>query len=182
MPSKQKSVVAIFLLFAVIWFYAGCRSQAGDSSAQTRQSQRSGPKTMAPDFTLQDINGKSVSLKDFRGKVVFIDFWATWCPPCVASSPKVEELSHDYAAKGVEVLSISLDDSAESVRAFAERKKLKNRMLMAGSSGVDVHYQINGIPSFFLIDQQGHVVAGWSGFSPAMANMWREEIDSLLKS
>jgi thiol-disulfide isomerase/thioredoxin len=182
MYPKQKSLFFIFLSFVFVWVSAGCRGQSGSVNASEAPVRQSGPRIKAPDFELLDISGKKVTLKEFKGKVVFLDFWATWCPPCVLSSPEVDKISHEYAGKKVEVLSISLDDEAETVKAFVARKNVTNRMLMVGSSGVDVHYQVNGIPTFFIIDQDGYFVASWSGYSPAMAKVWRSQIDALLKS
>ncbi len=179
MNPKQKSLLFIILSFVFVCALSGCRGQAGSANASEG---RPGPRIKAPEFELTDIDGKKVKLQDFKGNVVFVDFWATWCPPCVVSSPEVEKLNQEYAGKKVAVLSISLDDEAETVKAYAARKKLTNRMLMAGSSGVDVHYRVSGIPGFFLIDQEGYVVASWTGYSPSMARGWRKEIDALLKS
>lgn len=164
----------------VLWISAGCGTQAGEAESRSRQI--AGPRIKAPDFELKDLDGNKVKLQDLKGKVVFLDFWATWCPPCVVSAPEVDKISHEYTDKNVAVLSISLDDNPEAVRAFAARKKLTGRMLMAGSSGVEVHYHVNGIPTFYVIDQEGYFVASWSGYTPAMARAWRNELDNLIKS
>jgi peroxiredoxin len=179
---KQKNLriaLAVSVLALCVW---GCRSQAGttDNQSEPLQATGGGPRIKAPNFTLKDLKGQAVSLSDFKGKTVFLDFWATWCPPCVASTPAVDKLAQDYKDKNVVVLSISMDDEAGTVQSFVERKHLTNRVLMAADSGVNVHYQVDGIPSFFLIDKDGYFVASWAGYSPAMALAWRRELDHLL--
>jgi peroxiredoxin len=134
----------------------------------------------APDFELTDLNGKKVSLSGLKGKVVFLDFWATWCPPCVMSVPEVEKVFEEYSGKNVVVLSVSLDSSEAPVRTFMATHKMMNRVAMAGNSGVDSKYNIEGIPAYFIVDQQGNIAKAWGGYNPVMPAMWRKEIDRLL--
>lgn len=154
---------------------AGILSVGCQSAATSYQKQK------APAFTLNDIAGEKFSLSDFKGKVVLIDFWATWCPPCVMSSPEVEKLSTDYKNQPVVVLSLSLDDNADSVRNFLKTHKISNRVAIAANTDIPEHYAVRGIPAFYLIDQNGFVVRAWEGFSPAMPSYWRKEIEILLK-
>ncbi len=162
-----------FLLLTFVML--GCSSQAG---TETRVS--SSASVAAPDFDLTDINGRKFSLKDFRGKVVFLEFWATWCPPCVVSVPEVEKLHDDYVAKDVEVISVSLDQDVSSVLRFVKKHDMRNRVALAGNSGVDEKYRVGGIPAFFLINKEGNVVNAWEGYHPRMVSLWRKELDRLL--
>lgn len=164
---------ALFLLTFVI---LGCSSQAG---TETRVS--SSAVVAAPDFVLTDTQGQKFSLKDFRGKVVFLDFWATWCPPCVISVPEVEKLHDDYTGKNVEVISISLDQDTGSVHRFVKNHNMRNRVAMVQNSGVDEKYRVGGIPAFFLINQEGKIVNVWEGYHPRMVALWRKELDRLLQ-
>ena len=135
----------------------------------------------APDFTLTDLQGGRVTLKELKGKVVFLDFWATWCPPCVASSPEVERLHRDYKEKKVVVLSINLDSEDKPVKRFLSTHRITSRVFMAGATGIDTKYQVDGIPSFYIIDQDGFITRAWAGFGSTMSAQWRKEIDRLLK-
>lgn len=135
----------------------------------------------APDFTLTDLQGRKFSLKDFRGKVVFLDFWATWCPPCVVSVPEVESLSTDYKGKKVEVISISMDDSAEAVRYFMQTHPISSRLALSNRE-IEFAYRIRGIPAFYIIDQEGLLVKAWGGYHPSLRKIWRAEIDKLLRN
>ncbi len=137
---------------------------------------------IAPGFSLQDIQGKTVSLSDFKGKVVFIDFWATWCPPCRISSPEVEKIHHLYQGKNVQVLGLSVDEDPEDVRRYVERKKIGYPVLLAGDSDASQAYGVDGIPHFALVDQEGRLVRAWNGYAPGYGRDWRLAIDKLLGS
>jgi thiol-disulfide isomerase/thioredoxin len=161
----------------------GCKSQAGtkasgDPEVEVDTQQK---VTKAPDFTLKDLSGKTFNLAAQKGKVVFVDFWATWCPPCVMSVPEVEKMVEEYAGKNLVVISVSLDTTEAPVRRFVSTHKMTNRVALAGDSGVDSNYGVQGIPAYVIVDQQGNVVRGWEGYSPAMPAMWRKELDRLLK-
>ena len=166
---------SLFLISLVFLLSLGCTSEAG-APGQSSQD-RPGDRVKAPDFRLTDLQGNKFSLGDLKGKVVFLDFWATWCPPCVVSVPAVKDLEGDY--EGLAVVSISLDESEDAVRRFAERHGMTSRIALAGKSGIDARYGIEGIPSFFIIDREGKVVRGWKGFHPSMIPEWQQELDRL---
>lgn len=156
----------------------GCTSQAG---TETNGSARGNSNAVAaPAFKLTDIKGQKFALADFKGKVVFIDFWATWCPPCVISVPEVEKLYDDYKDKNVEVLSISLDQDESSVLRFADKHSMRNRVALAADSGIEEKYRVQGIPAFFVINKEGQIVNAWEGYNPAMISLWRKELDRQL--
>jgi peroxiredoxin len=170
--------MAVFLVF-------GCKSQAGSKNAGTSdpdiEVQSSGKVIKAPDFSLKDLSGNTFKLSDQKGKIVFIDFWATWCPPCVMSVPEVEKLVEEYQGKNLVVVSVSLDSSATPVKRFMTSHKMTNRVVFAEDSGVDGAYGVQGIPAYVIVDKQGNVAKGWEGYSPAMPQLWRQELDRLLK-
>jgi thiol-disulfide isomerase/thioredoxin len=170
--------LAIFLTFR-------CSSQAGSTIATSGDSgveAKVQEKTIkAPTFTLTDLSGKLFSLAAQKGKVVFIDFWATWCPPCVMSIPEVEKMVEEYNGKNLVVISISLDTSAVPVKRFMQTHKMTNRVALAGDSGVDSVYGVQGIPAYVIVDQDGNVARGWEGYNPIMTQQWRKEINRLLK-
>lgn len=109
------------------------------------------------DFTLQDLNGNNVSLSDYRGKVVLLEFWATWCPPCRASVPALEKLHTSYKDKGLAILAISMDEGGwSSVQSFAKDYGITYTVLK-GTNEVMSKYRVRVIPMTFLIDKQGNV-------------------------
>jgi len=113
----------------------------------------------APDFTLQGLNGKNISLSDFRGRVVILDFWASWCTPCRASMPRLEALRKRYQDKGLVMLGVSLDRRKEDAKRFLTENGYSELVAMweslAASQAVAHLYGIFGIPHTFVIDRQG---------------------------
>lgn len=129
-------------------------------------------KSMAPDFTLEDLSGKKVSLADHRGRFVVIDFWATWCPPCIKSIPELVELHKKYREKGLVVLGISLDDpnrvDNQSLSAFKEKNRIEY-VILRGSEKVLQQYsgpEGMSIPTMFFVDPEGRIVDRLVGFAP----------------
>ncbi len=119
----------------------------------------------APGFSLADLSGKPVSLADFKGKVVVLDFWATWCPPCRREIPDFITLQGEYGPRGVQIVGIALDEP-EKVHAFA-RENGMNYPVLLGSDDVSMRYGgIEGIPTTFIIDRSGKIVNRFEGFRP----------------
>lgn len=115
----------------------------------------------APDFKYVSIEGDSLTMKDFLGKVVYIDVWATWCGPCIAEHPAMEKLQASFKDKAVAFVAVSIDDSTEPWRKMVEKKNLGGIHLYAQgawSSDIIDNYLINGIPRFILIDKEGNIV------------------------
>ena len=116
---------------------------------------------LAPDFTCADSNNIMHSLSDFKGKYVYIDFWATWCGPCRNEAPYFVELYNEYKDKNIEFISISLDNDPITWKNFINNEKSQILQLIVGknlNSGVLKKYQINGIPTFVLIDPDGKII------------------------
>ncbi len=113
----------------------------------------------AADFALQDVNGKTVKLADFSGKVVLLDFWATWCTGCKMEIPWFEAFQSAYQAKGFAVVGVSLDeDGWKALKPFLEEHKIPYTMLL-GDDPMSKRYGIGNLPDTFLIDRQGRVAA-----------------------
>ena len=114
----------------------------------------------APDFSSTDINGNPITLKDYRGKVVLLDFWATWCGPCIAEMPNVKKIYNTHKDMGFVVIGISLDDDASEVCDFLKECELPWRQIFDGQDGhLKKLFQIRGIPSLWLIDREGKVIS-----------------------
>lgn len=118
----------------------------------------------APDFTLSDISGNSLRLSDFKGKVVLIDFWATWCPFCRESIPILNSLYNDYKDKGLEIIGIALEyDGGRTLRRFAKEKNIAYP-LAVGEERLATEYSAYGVPTRFLINRKGEIVEKFMGF------------------
>jgi peroxiredoxin len=112
----------------------------------------------ALDFTLPDLDGKEVSLTDFRGKVVFLNFWATWCTPCEDEMPSMQALYDKLKGKPFEIVAVSVDKKgAETVRKFAEKYGLTFTILHDRRRRIKETYKTTGVPETFIIDQNGVV-------------------------
>jgi thiol-disulfide isomerase/thioredoxin len=120
---------------------------------------------LAPAWQLLDLDGQPVSSADFAGKVVFIDFWATWCPPCRQMIPGLVELHEAYADQGLVIVGVSLDrQGPEVVRAFNEEFGVDYTSLMGDEAIVSAFGGIEGIPTSFLIDREGRIVEKHVGY------------------
>jgi peroxiredoxin len=114
--------------------------------------------TEKADFTLTDLTGKSWTLSDLHGKVVLVNFWATWCPPCREEMPYLDTLAHRFASQGLIVLSIT-DEEREKVASYISSHKINFPILLDPGRKVAEKYNINGIPESFVFDRTGELVA-----------------------
>lgn len=112
----------------------------------------------APAFKLKDLSGKEVQLNDFKGKVLVLNFWATWCGPCRFETPALVEFRQSYLKRGVEIVGVSLDDDGtEGVSKFVEQYKVPYPILMGDSSAIDAYGPIEAVPTTFIIDKDGRI-------------------------
>ncbi|MCM3114676.1 thiol-disulfide oxidoreductase ResA [Neobacillus sp. MER 74] len=117
----------------------------------------------APDFALVDMQGKKHQLSDYRGQGVFLNFWGTWCPPCKKEMPYINNQYHQYKDKGVQVLTVDIQESELAVNQFAERLKLDFPIMIDTDKEVMNTYGIDPLPATFLIDKNGKVVNYYTG-------------------
>ncbi len=110
---------------------------------------------LAPDFKLQNLDGQSVSLSDFRGKPVLINFWASWCGPCRAEMPYIQQIYEEWSDKGLVILAVDIGESHATVERFMESYGLSFMVLLDTNENVALQYNIRGIPATFLIDKDG---------------------------
>lgn len=138
------------------------------------------PGALSPDFLLEDISGASHSLAEKRGRVVLINFWATWCAPCEEEMPAMERLYRDLSPRGFELLAVSVDAEAAPVRAFRRRLALSFPILHDPGKGVATRYQVARFPETFLVDRQGVLVERYIGAVDWDAAAYRRRIERML--
>ncbi len=114
---------------------------------------------MAPDFSFPDMNGKSVSLSQFRGKIVFLNIWATWCGPCRIEMPDMEKLYRKFKKEDLVILAVSIDRQGEPVvKPFIKELGLTFPILLSSDGSIQRIYMVNALPSSFIIDKSGRIV------------------------
>jgi thiol-disulfide isomerase/thioredoxin len=131
-------------------------------------------------FTMKDLDGRDVSLASFKGKVILLNFWATWCGPCKAEIPGFVELQDQYGKDGLVIIGYSVDDEAPKARAFAQEFKMNYPVLLGeGREDVQEAYgPIWGIPASFIISRDGRVCQKHLGIAPKA--VFEKEIKALL--
>lgn len=117
----------------------------------------------APEFARTDLSGQQIDLKNYRGKVVLLNFWATWCAPCQVELPKFQEWQKRYGADGLQVLAVSMDDGDAPVRRTVRKLHLSIPVVLGDAKLGDAYGDVLGLPVTFLIDRKGIVVAKIKG-------------------
>jgi peroxiredoxin len=168
---------ALALAFAIA---AGCGGKQGSGGGQASSA---GPRgavgTAAPAFSLPDLDGRNVSLADFSGKVVVVNFWATWCPPCRAEVPDFVRLQSKYRARGLAFVGISMDaEGARAVRPFVEDNNVNYTMLLGNDDVTKAYGGIVGIPTSFLVDRKGRIVHRFDGYTDP--KVWDQTLREVL--
>lgn len=125
--------------------------------------QPEGKRQAAPELNLADSEGKNVELKEYRGNIVMLDFWATWCHGCKTEIPWFAEFQRKYGAEGLKVVGISMDDDGwKVVKPFIQSSKVPYRIVL-GNDSVAKQYAIGNMPDTFLIDREGKIAASYAG-------------------
>jgi len=131
------------------------------------------------DLTLKDMNGADVRLADFRGKPLLVNFWGTWCPPCVLETPELVELAGEYKDRGLVIVGIAYDDTPEDVKKFAEKFEIPYTLLMATDDAMNAFGLIDGFPTSVFVRPDGRIAARQVGLTTKAR--FQEQIDGLLE-
>jgi peroxiredoxin len=141
----------------------------------------------APDFALPSLDGKMVSLSDYKGHVVLVNIWATWCPPCVDEMPSMENLYKEFKDENFEILAVSIDAlGANAVRPFMKKYNLSFPALLDPEATIKTLYQTTGVPESFIVNKEGILVEkvigprNWA--APEVVRYFRDLIRSGLKT
>ena len=120
-------------------------------------------KIMAPSFALKDLNGSEVRLDDLRGKIVFLNFWATWCPPCREEMPSMEKLYGEFKNRDFTMLAIDLREDVLKVKTYKEESGLTFPILLDSDGSVGLEYGVISIPTTYVVDREGYLIGGALG-------------------
>ena len=170
---RKSLVLAVFALVCLF----SCTSQ---QSVATSGVKHSANRTLAADFTLKDENGAVAKLSDYRGKVVLLNFWATWCGPCGVEIPWFTDFEQKYKSQGFAVLGVSMDeDGWPAIKPFVAERKINYRVLLGNDSVAQLYGGLDSLPTSFVIDREGKVA-----FPPHIGliskNEYANEIQCLL--
>ncbi|MBI4746194.1 MAG: redoxin domain-containing protein [Deltaproteobacteria bacterium] len=135
----------------------------------------------APAFSLKDMKGNTVTLDSLKGKVVFLDFWASWCDPCKEELPELELLYSKYGKDGFEVIGVSVDKSESNVAAFLKKRPVSFTILPNIKGDVAEAYGLPGMPTGYIIGKDGVIRHRHVGFARAFLPVYEKEITELLK-
>ena len=145
-PDRLGRAIVAALALAFTLASAGCKKQVGPQVGET-----------APNFTLPDLEGQPRSLEDYRGRVVILNYWATWCPPCVDEMPSLEKLHRALSEKGLTVLAVSVDERFEDIEGFVDDFGLTFTILHDEGMKTSRSYQTFKYPETYIIDRDGRL-------------------------
>ncbi len=177
-PNQRRVFYIAILIAALAWTYISA-DRAGTSTAGEIPAPRQG--FLAPDFALQTLEGKTITLSDLRGQAVLVNLWATWCPPCRAEMPAMQKMYEEYKDQGFVVLALNMtyQDTPSAVFPFAQEYGLTFPILLETNGQVAAKYELRSLPSSFFIDRDGiiqEVVIG----GPMAEALLRTRIESLV--
>ncbi|MFQ5901025.1 MAG: TlpA family protein disulfide reductase [Thermodesulfobacteriota bacterium] len=155
MVYRYKVSLSLFILIAISMLSLGI-SQASEDPWE-KMGVTKIHETQAPEFVLPTIDGKLIAINDFRGKVVFINFWATWCIPCRKEMPSMERLHNRYKDKGLVILAVDVMEDTNTVQGFMDELGLTFLALMDKKDEVSPLYSVYAIPTSYLIDKKGKI-------------------------
>lgn len=134
----------------------------------------------APDFTLQTLDGRTLTLNDLRGKAVVLNFWATWCSPCKAEMPALQKVYSATHGQGVEIIAITVESNTANIQRFVEAYHLTFPIGLDAGAAVSRRYRVEGTPTTFFIDKNGIIQAVVVG-GPMSEGLIRSKIEALLE-
>jgi thiol-disulfide isomerase/thioredoxin len=153
---RNPLALVVVALVAALMLYAGFHLSRSSGAASRPRIAKS---TLAPDFSLESLEGKSMRLSDFRGKAVLLNFWATWCTPCRIEMPWFVELQKQYGAQGLQIVGVAMDDaSKEDIAKFAKEMGVNYPILIGKEAVGDAYGGLPGLPETFFIGRDGKIV------------------------
>jgi cytochrome c biogenesis protein CcmG/thiol:disulfide interchange protein DsbE len=176
MIPSRRILLSAAVAVAAVWL-AGCRAPNAGAAKKVKSEAERKP---APDFALKDVNGATVRLSDYRGKVVLLNFWATWCGPCKIEIPWFIEFEQKHKDRGFAVLGISMDDGWEVVRPFLARMNVNYRTVLGDEMVAELYGGVASLPTSFLIDREGRIVSAHLGL--VNKSVYEDEIEQLLSA
>lgn len=135
----------------------------------------------APDFTLKSLTGKNLKLSDYRGQVVLINFWASWCGPCRQEMPRLNKLYQDFRRAGFVILGVNVDDKRATARRFAQQLSVSFPVVHDSRKQVSQRYGLDAMPYTVIVDRDGKVAQVHRGYRSGVEKQYRDVIHKLLR-
>jgi len=135
----------------------------------------------APDFTLKSFTGKNIRLAEHRGKIILLNFWATWCTPCRQEIPKLNKLHAKYSRLGASVWGVNIDKNYKSAKSMSNQLNIVYPILHDVDQSTSKHYDLNTMPFTILIDRNGKVRNIYHGYRPGYEKKYAADINKLLR-
>lgn len=168
-PRKRSTIIIILLIVICIvfaYFYLSYREEKIQREREVEYErlypslgiQRVDPPEEAEDFTLKTLKGETVSLKDYRGRLIFLNFWATWCGPCRAEMPSMQRLWEEFKEEDFVILAINIQEESKLVSSFMNERSLSFPVLLDEKGKVARTYGIRGIPTTFFLNPEGEII------------------------
>jgi peroxiredoxin len=183
----RRGALGPLVLFLGLLVLAGCDSQPGRAEERDQDPfarlnlTRVTPATPAPDFTVPGLTAGPFSLAGFRGRVVLLNFWATWCPPCREEMPSMERLYQRYRERGFTILALSVDRNVAAIPGFVDGFRLTFPIGLDSDGAVAKAYRMRALPTTIVIDRAGHIVAGAAGARDWDSPAAHAVVEALLK-
>ncbi len=168
-------VIKYFKVSQILAFFSVCVLLLSCTPAQQEVSQP------APDFSLTSLSGSQVSLVEQQGKVVLLNFWASWCVPCLKEFPFLQQLQQDYAEQGFIVLAVNVDQDKEEALQWLKTKSVTFTVLFDSDSMVRQSYNVQGMPTSILVDASGQQRSIFKGYKASAQQQYHKAIKRLLK-
>jgi len=150
MTDRQQFVAKLSLLGFVTFFVIFFSQPRGEYGAPALGE-------MVPNFTLRDETGKVVALSEFRGQIVVLNFWATWCPPCIEEMPSLNRLAEKYQGKGIQIIGLSVDENADAYADFLARNQISFLTLRDAARNTSDRYGTFRFPETYIINREGRL-------------------------
>ncbi|MBI3953087.1 MAG: TlpA family protein disulfide reductase [Chloroflexi bacterium] len=171
----------IAALAALVLVAAACRGGGGPAQARADEAVAGPPRVgqIAPDFTLERLDGGVLALRELRGRVVLVNFWATWCGPCKVEMPIIQQVYNEYRARGFEVVGVDFGEPREDAADFVQRGGFSWPFVLDSDQAIAKRYNVLGLPSSFFLDRQGIVRRIHVGPFVTVAQL-KQQVDGLL--
>jgi peroxiredoxin len=163
---KPLSHLSIATGIAAILMLGGCGSSKSVNVAAATMMKTGKDRKPAPEFELKDADGKTVRLSDYKGKVVLLDFWATWCGPCKIEIPWFIDFERRYKDKGFAVIGVSMDEEGwTAIKPFVSELAINYRILQGNDATAQLYGGVDALPTTFLIDREGKIAETHAGLA-----------------